>query len=173
MKHDNFIEPQLWDYIDNTCTNDEKIIIESNIRTMPNWAKTYEELMLLHDKLNALTPEEPSLRFTQNVMEKVTHIKPYTLYNYYLNKYLLNSIGWFFIVSIAILLIYSLLQIDWNFNSSNSSQYNIIKIDWNRIFDYSKFESTINIFYAIDLLLGLLLLDKWLHLKKRYTITSK
>lgn len=166
MKKDNHIEAQIWNYIDNACTSEERVYIESRIRTKPDWKETYEELLLLHNKLNALTPEEPSFRFTQNVMDEVNQLKHQSVFQYYLNKYFLSAVGWFFIISISTLLIYSLVQIDWNFSSSNSSQYTLPKVDWNKVLGFLNLTISVKIFIVIDILLGLVLLDKYLYKKQ-------
>ena len=71
------IEEQLWDYIDGNCTIEERIEIEHKIKANLQYHRTYEELLSVHQELEKLNLDEPSMSFNRNVMEKVNlEIKP-------------------------------------------------------------------------------------------------
>ena len=99
------IEMQIWDYLDQQCTEEEKkhiaILIEKDVL----WRQKYTELQVLHLTLNAQEPEHPSLRFVQNVMDVVSqeHIAPSA--KAYLNKWIIRGIATFFLAVITTLLV--------------------------------------------------------------------
>ncbi|MEN0004537.1 MAG: hypothetical protein AAF798_10345 [Bacteroidota bacterium] len=62
---------QLWDFIDGQCTAEEAATLKSALETDPNvkaeWAKRFK----LHQQLSELPAEQPSMRFVQNLMDKL------------------------------------------------------------------------------------------------------
>ena len=166
MKNNFEIESKIWEYIDNTCSLDERKQIQQNIESENEWKEIFENVYKIHNELQKLTPEEPSLRFTQNVMDEVIQLKPYSIYSFYMNKYFLRGISLFFIIAISTLLIYSLTLVQWKLDSSSTSKFTIPTIDWGNYFTFNINTSFIKLFFAVDIILGLFFLDNWLRKKK-------
>jgi hypothetical protein len=64
-------EEQMWDIIDGEATPEIAIQHEALLQYDIEYKKTFDTLMLLQTQLLQLDLEQPSMRFTQNVMEKV------------------------------------------------------------------------------------------------------
>jgi hypothetical protein len=162
MQHNEEIEMLLWDFIDGNCNEAESMRIKSLIADNREWKQKFEELISLHQSISP-DLEQPSLRFTKNVMDAVaqTHIAPSA--KKYINIYIIRSIAAFFIITIVCFLVYTLSISNWNSNSSDSvSQLNTAQLHMGRIFSS-------NIMYAfilINIVLGLLLADTFLRKRK-------
>ncbi|HEV8283306.1 MAG TPA: hypothetical protein VGQ09_03295 [Chitinophagaceae bacterium] len=159
------IDDRLWEYIDGLSSNEEKSVIEKLLQTNHEWKEKYHELLEFHQFLQSSTMEEPSLRFTKNVMEEIAkyHIAPAT--KTYINNKIIWGIGIFFIVLIAGFVIYGFGQIDWNARSDSNLPFDLDKIDFSKFFN----NTYINIFMMINVVLGLVLLDRYLASKKKKT----
>ena len=151
MNKEMEMEVRLWEYIDGSVPDGA-------------WHAKYSELLEVHQMLDLTELEQPSLRFTKNVMEEIAkyNIAPAT--KNYINNKIIWSIGLFFIIVIAGLLVYGFGQVDWSTGSSNS---NPVGIDFSAV-DYSPILSNtfVNIFMGLNMVLGLMLLDRFLAKKK-------
>jgi hypothetical protein len=161
------MEYRLWEYIDGTCTAEEKQFIDQLIASNNEWRAKYEELLevhaLMHDHLEL---DEPSMRFTQNVMEEISKYQIAPAAKSYINKRIIWGIGAFFLLTIAGFLIFTCTQINWSAagsNSSNSLPFKIDKIDFSKIYN----STYANIFIMVNVVLGLMLLDMYLGRKKK------
>jgi len=159
------IEDRLWNYIDGVSEAEEKSAIEQLLQSNLEWQRRYRELLEVHQLLHSSELEEPSLRFTKNVMEEIAkyHIAPAT--KSYINKRIIYGIGGFFVMMLIGFIIYGIGQIDWSTGGSgafNTSQY-IDKVDYSKFFN----NTYINIFMMINIVLGLGLLDWYLSNKKK------
>ena len=164
-KHNEVNEVLLWEYIDGTCSAEEKSFIEQLLQTNPEWKAKYHELLDVHQvMLDGIELEEPSLRFRQNVMEEIAkyHIAPAT--KSYINKNIIYGIAAFFIIMIAGFLIYGFAQVDWTAAGSGNS----LPLDFSKV-DFSKFfnNTYTNIFMMVNVVLGLMMLDMYLGKKKK------
>ncbi|MFI5451552.1 hypothetical protein ACHMWN_05285 [Pedobacter sp. UC225_61] len=154
----NTIEEQLWNYIDGNCTAEEKIEIETKIAVNIQYHSTYQELLAVHNELNKLDFEEPSMSFTRNVMDKVNlELKPVALKTKIDNR-IIYSIGTFFALSIIGLFMYAVAK------SNATFEFKMPTLN----FDVSKHinATTIQIFLLVDVALGLLYLDGFLRKRK-------
>ncbi|MFD0940405.1 hypothetical protein [Pedobacter boryungensis] len=154
----NTIEEQLWNYIDGNCTAEEKIEIETKIAVNIQYHSIYKELLAVHNELNTLDFEEPSMSFTRNVMEKVNlELKPVALKTKIDNR-IIYSIGAFFFLSILGLFIYAVVKSNVTFDFKMPALN----------FDIAKHinATTIQIFIFVDVALGLLYLDSFLRKRK-------
>jgi hypothetical protein len=61
----------IWKYIDGHCDLAEKAAFEQLLTTDPSFKKAFEERQVLDQGFQSLTLEEPSMRFTTNVMENL------------------------------------------------------------------------------------------------------
>jgi hypothetical protein len=157
------IEERLWEYIDGQSTAEERSVIEQLLATDRAWKEKYGELLDLDQLAQSSTLEEPSMRFTKNVMEQIAkyHIAPAT--KSYISKKIIWSIGIFFLVLIVGFLVYGFGQVDWRSNGDTRMPVDLSRIDFSKFFS----NTYINIFMMINVVLGLMLLDRYLSSKKK------
>lgn len=159
------IEETLWNYIDGSMEENEQTFVEELLQTNNEWRSKYAELMEMHQLMqDDIDLEQPSLRFTQNVMEEISklYITPAT--RNYINKNVIWGIGIFFLTTIFGLLIYGLGQIDWTQPSSGAvPDMQVPPVDWSKIFS----GTYMNVFIMVNIVLGLMLLDMYLGEKKK------
>jgi hypothetical protein len=158
------IEIKLWEYIDGQTDPSERSAIEKLIAENAQWRVKYHELLDLHQSINLVELEEPSLRFTRNVMDEITkyHIAPAT--KEYINKKIIWGIAAFFITVIASFLIYGIAQVDWSAGSSDGTLggINLTQVDYSKMFS----NTFVNLFMMLNIVLGLMLLDRYLNDRK-------
>ncbi|MEO5591798.1 MAG: hypothetical protein ABIR15_05205 [Chitinophagaceae bacterium] len=160
------MEDRLWDYIDGSGNAEEKTFVEQLIATQEAWRKKYHELLNVHQLMNSsLELDEPSMRFSQNVMEEIARHQIAPATKTYINKKIIYGIGIFFITMIAGMLIYGLGQINWSDAGTSTdliSKYNN-KVDFSKFFN----NTYTTIFMMINVVMGLMLLDMWLGKKRK------
>ncbi|HEY4148691.1 MAG TPA: hypothetical protein VGM41_07175 [Chitinophagaceae bacterium] len=168
MNKQQNIEDRLWDYIDGSCTDEEKKVVEQLIATQEAWRVQYHALLEVNQVMQqSLELEEPSMRFSQNVMEEIArhHIAPAT--KTYINKKIIYGIGIFFFSLVAAVFIYGLSQVNWSVAASGGGSildtYMSTKIDWSRFFN----NTWMTVFLLVSSILGLMLLDIYLGRKRR------
>lgn len=171
MNRELNMEERLWEYIDGACPAEERLFIEQLITDNREWKAKYDELLELHALLeNHLELDEPSMRFTQNVMEEISkhYIAPAA--KSYINKRVIGGIAAFFILSIIGFLIYGFAQINWSQSSGNSF---IDKIDFSKLNLPKMINSPYtSIFMMVNVVLGLVCLDMYLGSKKKKIISN-
>jgi hypothetical protein len=163
------IEERLWDYIDGLSSTNEKSAIEKLIESNLEWKHTYHELLEAHQLMQSTELDEPSMRFTKNVMEEIAKYQVAPATRTYINKKVIWGIGGFFIIMIVGFLIYSFSQLSFGNSGAGTtpkiiSEYNntVNKIDWSKIFN----NTYTNIFMMVNVVLGLMMLDIYLTRKK-------
>ena len=154
----NGIDERLWEYIDGSGTAAERSSIEKLLETNRLWKEKYHELLEVHQLMQTSALEEPSLRFTKNVMEEIAKYQIAPATRTYINKRVIWGIGTFFIVLIVGFLIYSFSQVDWTSSSDSTLPIHIPKVDFSKIFN----NTYVNVFMMINVVLGLMLLDRFL-----------
>lgn len=152
------IEERLWDYIDGITTGDDRSVIDQLIETNKEWRDKYHELLEVHQLAMSSSLEEPSMRFTKNIMEEIAklHIAPAS--KNYFNKRIIWGIGIFFTILIVGCLVYGFAQIQWDGTTEISALDNVKKIDFSKIFS----NTYVNIFLGLNIVLGLFFLDRFL-----------
>lgn len=164
------MEDRLWEYIDGTCSEEEKSFIEQLVATNQEWRQKYKELLEVHQLMgSSLELEEPSMRFTQNVMEEIGKYYIAPAAKSYINKKVITGIGTFFLLSIVGFLIYAFGMINWGDTSSTTSlPIDLSKVDMSKLNINKFFSNTYtNIFLMVNVVLGLMLLDMYLGKKKK------
>jgi len=158
------MEERLWEYIDGLSSHQEKSSVEKLVDTNQHWKEKYQELLELHRLVQTSALEEPSLRFTKNVMEEIAKYQIAPATKTYINNRVIWGIGTFLVVMVIGFLIYGFGQMD--LTASSGSNLNVV--DFSKI-DYSKFfnNTYVNIFMMINVVLGLVLLDRYLDSKKK------
>ncbi len=154
------MESCLWDYIDGSANEAERSAIEQLIAANSQWRIKYEELMEVHSLMKGIELEQPSMRFAKNVMEEIAkfHIAPAT--KKYINQKIIWSIGIFFITVIVGFIVYGFSQVDWSADGSGNGVFgiNFSEVDYSRMFN----NTYINLFMMLNVVLGLMLLDRYL-----------
>lgn len=168
MTQHHGMEQQLWSYIDGISSADEKTAIEKLLDTNLEWKNKYHELIQLNQLLKSSELEQPSMRFTKNVMDAIAkyHIAPAT--KQYINNRIIWGIGLFFILMIVGFLIYGFGQTNWGTASDTKLPIDLSKVDVPK-FDFSKmFSNTwVNVFMMINIVIGLAFLDRILANKRK------
>ena len=163
MNTQRTIEDRLWDFIDGASTVDEKSNIERLLESNFEWKAKYHELLEVHQLIQSSELEEPSMRFSKNVMDQIAklHIAPAT--KTYINKKIIRGIGIFFILLVAGFLVYGFGQVNWSTKGDDSFLENINKVNFNKFFS----NTWVNAFMIINVVLGLFLLDNYLSNKRK------
>ena len=104
----NTMEEKLWNYIDGTCSDDERKAIDMLIANDEAYRNKFEELLSLDKQFAKMEPDEPSMGFTFKVMEGIRNEYAQQPLKAGINKNIIKFIGSFFIVTIVLLLIFVL-----------------------------------------------------------------
>ena len=169
MNTEATIEDRLWDYIDGLSSPAEKSAMEELIAANTEWQQKYKELLNVHQLMTGADLDEPSMRFSRNVMEEIArhHVAPAT--KTYINKNIIRGIGAFFLCLVAGLLIYFFRQFKWTSPQGPGSSGTLPNIDLglDKV-DYGKFSSSlpVTLFMLVAVILGLVLLDMYLQRKR-------
>lgn len=170
------MEEQVWNYIDGNATEKETLFIEQMIATDMAWQKKYRELLEVNQLLKAdLELEQPSLRFSKNVMEQIKELKPARATVQYINKTVIRSIAAFFILTIAGFLVYGFSQINWAATKGASPlPFELESLNFDKLNFSSLMSSTwINVALMINVVLGLMLLDSYLRRRKKSSAENR
>jgi hypothetical protein len=161
---DEGIEIRMWDYIDGLADDSEKVAIEKLIAENAAWRTKYQELLEVHQLMHTTELEEPSMRFSKNVMEEISKYQIAPATKNYINQKIIWGIAAFFISTIVGFLIYGISQINWSAASDSSSiGIDFTKVDFSGMFN----NSLMNAFMMLNIILGLMLFDRYLEMKKR------
>ena len=166
-------ELQLWNYIDGTATQKEVSFVETMIATDVIWRNKYKELLEINQLLKTdLELEQPSMRFSKNVMEQIAGLHPAKATVTYINKNIIRGIAAFFILTITGFLVYTFTKVNWVSTSGVSPlPFDLSKLKPEQL-NFSKLMSStwINVILMVNVVLGLMLLDNYLRRKKRSSV---
>jgi hypothetical protein len=161
----NDIERRLWNYIDNICDAEERKLIEGFLQNNDEWRKKYQELQQVNQFMReSIELEEPSMRFAKNVMEKIAQSRIAPATKTYINKKIINGIAAFFIIVIGGLLIFGFAQINWSATGNNVSPFALYELDISKYFS----KQFLNIFLMLNIVLGLILFDRFFRKKFKH-----
>jgi anti-sigma factor RsiW len=115
MNQQQQIEDQLWAYIDGLGTDAERAFVATRLQTDVQWQHIYSQLSLFNDSLQQnLQPAETTSTFTQGVMNQIAPlpavITPASKKGI---PAVMMGIAAFFVVSLLVLTVYMLSQINW------------------------------------------------------------
>ena len=163
------MEARLWAYIDGV--SEEAPLIEKLMAEHRKWREKYAELMEVHQLVAEAELDEPSLRFTKNVMEEIARYQIAPATKEYINKKIIWGIAVFFVTMLVGFLGYGISQIDWSQAGDTKSP---IGVDFGAV-DYSRmFNNTLmNVFMMLNIVLGLLLLDRYLNMKRKKMMNAQ
>ena len=170
MDHLQDIEIRLWEYMDGLGSPEEQSAIEKLIAENTEWRAKYHELLEVHRLIDATELEQPSLRFTKNVMEEIARYQIAPATREYINKKIIWGIAAFFLTVIAAFVIYGIAQIDWSAGggSKGIGGVDLTRVDYSRVFN----NTFVNIFMMLNVVLGLMLFDRYLTHKKRQLLNE-
>jgi hypothetical protein len=164
-----YIETRLWDFIDGLVTAEEHATIEKLIAENKEWRRKYNELLDLHQMIEATELEQPSLRFTKNVMDNIAAFQIAPATKKYINNRIIWGIALFFITLIVGFIVYGIVQIDWSAAVTKNSGINLSEIDYSKMFN----NDFVNAFMMANVILGLMLLDRILTGKNKELLEDK
>jgi hypothetical protein len=169
MNTNQQMEERLWNYIDGVSSEDEKSLIEKLLASDAAFRAKYQELLGLHQLLGKVELEEPSMRFTLNVMEEVAKYGVAKATGKYINKRIIWGIAAFFFIMIGAMLVYGFSLVNWHATPGTS----IIPIDIKK-WEPSKIVTNtyVNIFMMVNIVLFLYLLDRYLSRKRAERMTG-
>lgn len=93
------LETLLWDYADGRCTAEEATFVQQLLQKDAQWQARYEALRSFNESMNVAELEQPSMRFTKNVMDAITQQKPVHISQ---RSWVVWALGVFFVAIIAI-----------------------------------------------------------------------
>jgi len=162
-EHSEDMELRLWEYIDGM--SEEASVVEKLVAENAAWRAKYAELLEVHQLVQSIDLEEPLLRFTKNVMEEISRLQISPAAKKYINAKIIWGIAVFFMTVIIGFLAYGFSQINWSSGSSKTSPLGIdlTSIDYSRMFN----NNFINLFMMLNVVLGLMLLDRYLNMKRK------
>ena len=164
MEQNEEIESQIWEYIDGTCSETDRVRISTLVATDAVWIQLYNELAILHSMIpEHLETEQPSMRFTKDVMDAIAaeHIAPAT--GKYINKGIIRGIAAFFIIMLTTVLGYALATANYHTNAPGVlSNLNLNKVNLSKYLN----STTFNIIIAVNVVLALVLIDTVLRRKR-------
>lgn len=157
------MEARLWSYLDGN--SDEASTIEELLEENKAWKEKYGELLELHTLMKETELEQPSLRFTKNVMEEIARYQIAPATKTYINNKIIWGIGAFFLCMITGFLAYGISQINWSDAASKNSTFgfDLGTVNYSPVFN----NSLLNGFMMLNVVLGLFLLDRYLSMKRK------
>lgn len=158
----NTIEEKLWNYIDGSCTAEDQQAIALLIAQDEVYRNKYNELLQLNAEFAAMDLDEPPMAFTYNVMETIRAEHASQPLKAAIDKRIIRGIGFFFILTISIILIYALASINWSAGvASAHGTDKLVLPDIKHLLS----GPIMNGFLFFDVVLGLYLLDGYLRKK--------
>jgi hypothetical protein len=158
----NTIEEKLWNYIDGTCSEEERKAVNILIAQDEVYRRKYEELLSLNQEFSKMDLDEPSMAFTYNVMEAIRAEHAQQPLKAGINKRIIKGISGFFIISIALLLIFMISNVH-----AGPANISVHLPDNLRLPDIKNYlnKPVLEGFLFFDIVLGLFLFDAWLRRK--------
>jgi hypothetical protein len=168
MNTNQEMEQRLWEYIDGAGSADERSLIERLLETDLAFRARYQELLQLNKVLSDAELEEPSMRFTRNVMDEIAKYGVAKATSQYINKRIIWAIAGFFFLVIGSMLVYGLSEINWKSSGGTSTlPFGIDSIKFDKWEPSKIIKNTyVNVFMMVNIVLGLYLLDRYLARKR-------
>ncbi|MBU1373465.1 MAG: hypothetical protein KKG25_10255 [Bacteroidetes bacterium] len=158
----NTVEEGIWDYIDGLSSLEEQEAISQLIANDPVYQDKYQELLAIQKDIQLIELDEPSMSFTNKVMDKVAfQIKPLSA-KAMVDKRIIYGISAVFGVLLLVCLTIVFKGIDWSLSTTLPVKLNL-----------DQFTSQINLssasknfilygFLMFDTIAALMLMDKYL-----------
>lgn len=120
------MEMQLWAYIDKQCSDADRQRIDGLIANDAAWKSQYDEFLAFHNELATADAEQPSMRFSRNLMEAIGSANIAPASRNYVNRWVIRGITASFVLLLIVTIGYSLANINWH--SSGSSNIKLSNI---------------------------------------------
>lgn len=161
--NDDEMEARLWAYLDGQ--SEEASEIEDLLQENKTWKEKYGELLELQTLIRQTELEQPSMRFTKNVMEDIAKYSIAPAAKAYINKNVIRGIAAFFITVIVGFLGYGLSQLTWSDAGTGNNGFSVDlgTMNYSRMFN----NTALNGFLMLNVVLSLFLLDRFLTLKRK------
>ena len=164
----NLIEEKIWDYLDGLCTLEEQETIKQLIANDPVYRDKYAELMAMQQNMELLELDEPSMAFSNKVMDKISLQSQPLSAKVMIDKRIIYGIaallGFMLVASLAV----SIYQVEWSkidFDMQSNFTINYADLG-NKIQISSNIKTTIMYaFFMFDVVAGLMLVDRYLRKK--------
>ena len=118
----NNIEEQLWNYLDGTCSTEEREAIAHLIATNHTYQQKYEEILSFNQELQSIEIDAPPMAFTYKVMEAIRTEEASKPLKAAIDTRIIQGIAAFFILSLLVLLGIALASTNWSAGTGNSVQ---------------------------------------------------
>lgn len=160
------MEDRLWDYIDGVCSPEERSAIDQLLKTDATLKMKYDELLSFHQQLQSIELDEPSMGFKNRVMEQVLASPHPSTLKTKVDRRIITGIAAFFILSIGGILGYMLSQINWGSQGSIPfPKVEVPVVNWSLLGS-----SSFTLFFlSVNVVLGLMLLDKVIAARRRHS----
>ncbi len=159
----NSIEEKLWEYIDGACSTEEREAIDLLIAQDETYRQKYLELLALNREIAEMEMDEPSMALTYNVLETIRADYAKKPLKAAIDSRIIKGIAGFFVFTIAALLIFMLVNINWS--AGNTAVVPALKLPDLKVFLSG---SVVKGFLFFDVVLLLFLFDGFL--RKRHFV---
>lgn len=155
----NIMEQRIWDYLDGTCTEQDRILTGFLIETNPAYRSLYEECKSFDMDISSLELDEPSMGFDRNVMDRIQMEPVPGSIKSLIDNRIIYGITAFFLLTISVLLGILFYQMDW----SQPVNFDLPEFQM-KVIDTSEYTNStlINIFLFADIIIAMYLFDGFL-----------
>lgn len=156
------MEDMIWAYLDGTCSRAEQERVEELLGSDQQFRDAFHKSKLLHRELQAVEVEMPSMRFVQNVMDKLPAVKNLATTPLVSTKWL-RTFGWTLAGMLAFFWGGSALIIPQDAAFAEETGEMVSLLEWLARLSAKGVSGPLFFAGIVFLsLLGLLLLDRWL-----------
>ncbi len=160
----NNMEEKLWDYIDGTCSQDERVAIAALIEKDAVWRAALNDMLAINDDISALTLDEPSMAFSYKVMEGIRTHEASKPLKTAVSKYIIGGIAGFLILSILAIMVVIFANAGQNIDNSVPGNLPDLSVLTGA--------GAIKVFFYLDVMLLLFLADAFLRRKRNNTMAK-
>ena len=158
----NTIEERIWDYLDGLCSSEEQEIILKLIANDPVYQDKYQELLAVQKDIQLLEWDEPSMSFTNKVMDKVVFQSKPLSAKARIDKRIIYGISAVFGILLLVCLTIVFKGIDWSLSTTLP-----VKLNFDQFTSQIKISSEAKNFILygflmFDTIAALMLMDKYL-----------
>jgi len=161
----NNMEEKLWQYIDGTCSDEERLAITALIENDAAWHSAFNDMLQLDNSISNISLDEPSMAFSYNVMEGIRAQEASKPLKTATNNYVIGAIAGFFVL--AIIMVIALIFSEGRLSIANS----LVDVSLPD-FSVPKNSGAIKIFFYVDIMLLLFLADAFFRRKRNNTIAK-
>ena len=114
------IEERVWDFVNGILPAKERDQVQELINTDSQWSKIHEEIISFESLVKTTELEEPSMRFSKNVMDEIAKLKIAPATKTYINPRIIYSIAAFFVLMIGTVIWYFVSQSEFSAGSGST-----------------------------------------------------